>query len=64
MPVAPPSSYPGVYVQEVESDVYTITPMATSTAALVGLALRGDPDEAILIHSFADFQRLFGVEPF
>lgn len=63
MPVAPSFSYPGVYVQEVESPIHAIPPVATSTAALVGLALRGDPDEAILIHSFADFQRIFGVEP-
>jgi phage tail sheath protein FI len=60
MPVAPPVSYPGVYIQEVESPVHTITPVATSTTAFVGLALRGEPDKATLIHSFAEFQRTFG----
>lgn len=60
MPVVPPFNYPGVYVQEVESPVHTIAPVPTSTSAFIGLALRGDPDEAILIHHFADFQRIFG----
>jgi hypothetical protein len=60
MPVAPPVSYPGVYIQEVESPVHTIAPVATSTTAFVGLALRGEPDKATLIPSFAEFQRTFG----
>ncbi len=60
MPVAPSVSYPGVYIQEVESPVHAIAPVATSTTAFVGLALRGEPDRATLIHSFADFQRTFG----
>jgi hypothetical protein len=60
MPAAPPINYPGVYIQEVESPVYAIPPVATSTTAFVGLALRGEPDVAITINSFADFQRTFG----
>ena len=60
MPVAPSVSYPGVYIQEVESPVHAIAPVATSTTAFVGLALRGEPDRATLIHSFAGFQRTFG----
>jgi uncharacterized protein len=65
MPVAPPVTYPGVYIQEVESPVHTVTPVATSTTAFVGRAKRG-PDGSLggdgpeLIHSFGDFQRVFG----
>ncbi len=65
MPVAPPVTYPGVYIQEVESPVHTVTPVATSTTAFVGRAKRGpdgSPDGGgpELIHSFGDFQRIFG----
>jgi uncharacterized protein len=65
MPVAPPVTYPGVYVQEVESPVHTVTPVATSTTAFVGRAKRGPDggpggDGPVLIHSFDDFQRIFG----
>ncbi len=66
MPVAPPVTYPGVYIQEVDSPVHTVTPVATSTTAFVGRAKRG-PDGSSpdgggpeLIHSFGDFQRIFG----
>jgi phage tail sheath protein FI len=62
MPVAPPVTYPGVYIQEVESPVHTIAPVATSVTAFIGRALRGptDADGPVLIHSFADFVRIFG----
>lgn len=65
MPVAPQMTYPGVYIQEVESPVHTVTPAATSTAAFIGRAKRG-PDSSLggagpeLIHSFGDFQSTFG----
>lgn len=65
MPVAPQVTYPGVYIQEVESPVHTVTPVATSTTAFVGRAKRG-PDGSLggdgpeLIHSFGDFQSIFG----
>jgi phage tail sheath protein FI len=54
-----------VYIQEVESPVHTVTPVATSTTAFVGRAKRGpdgspDGDGPELIHSFGDFQRIFG----
>lgn len=54
MPVAPPISYPGVYVQEVKSPVHTITPVATPTTAFAGLTLRSEPDKATLIRSFVN----------
>lgn len=62
MPVAPPVSYPGVYIQEVESPVHTIAPVPTSVTAFIGRALRGPTDEdgPQLIHSFADFVRIYG----
>ncbi|MFN2166811.1 MAG: phage tail sheath family protein, partial [Anaerolineae bacterium] len=60
MPVAPHVTYPGVYIQEVPSPVHTITPVPTSTTAFVGRALRGPVDEPVLIHSPAEFDRIFG----
>ena len=62
MPVAPLVSYPGVYIQEVESPVYTIAPVLTSVTAFIGRALRGPTDEdgPELIHSFSDFVRIYG----
>jgi len=62
MPVAPPVSYPGVYIQEVESPVHTIIPVPTSVTAFIGRALRGptDQDGPELIHNFGDFVRIYG----
>jgi uncharacterized protein len=60
MPVAPPVSYPGVYIQEVPSDVRTIVPVDTATTAFVGRALRGPVNEPIVINSWADFESIFG----
>ncbi len=53
-------SYPGVYIQELESDVRTITGVSTSITAFIGRALRGPVDEPTGIFSFADFDRSFG----
>lgn len=58
MPVA--LSYPGVYIEEVPSGVRTITGVPTSIAAFVGRARRGETDKAIVINSFADFERELG----
>jgi phage tail sheath protein FI len=60
MPVAPAVSYPGVYIQEVPSDVRTITPVDTATTAFIGRALRGLVNQPIVINSYADFGRIFG----
>jgi phage tail sheath protein FI len=60
MPVAPQVSYPGVYIQEVPSDVRTITPVETATTAFIGRALRGPVNQPLVINSYADFQRVFG----
>ena len=60
MPVVPPVNYPGVYIQEVESGVHTIMAVDTATTALIGRALRGPVNQPVVIHSFGDFQRIFG----
>lgn len=60
MPVVPHVSYPGVYIQEVESDVHTIVPVETATTAFIGRAIRGPVDKPTVINSYADFQRDFG----
>jgi phage tail sheath protein FI len=58
MPVA--VSYPGVYIEELRSDVRTITGVSTSLTAFVGRARRGPVLEPKRIQSPADFDRVFG----
>jgi phage tail sheath protein FI len=58
MPVTP--TYPGVYIEELPSAVRTITAVTTSVTAFVGAARRGPIDQAVIITSFADFERRFG----
>jgi phage tail sheath protein FI len=62
MPLA--LTYPGVYIEEVQSGVRTITGVATSITAFVGRALRGpvdaDDKSPVTVFSFADFERIFG----
>jgi hypothetical protein len=58
MPTAP--TYPGVYIEEVPSEVRTITGVATSITAFIGRALRGPVDDPIRVQSFAEFSRVFG----
>ncbi len=53
-------TYPGVYIEEVPSGVRTIAGVATSIAAFVGWAPRGDTDRATLVQSWQDFERRFG----
>jgi phage tail sheath protein FI len=53
-------TYPGVYVEELPSGVRPIIGVSTSTTAFVGRALKGPLDEPTTIHSFADFDRIFG----
>ncbi|MCD6028609.1 MAG: putative tail sheath protein [Thermomicrobiales bacterium] len=53
-------SYPGVYIQELPSDVRTIVGVPTSVTAFIGRARRGLVDEPVRIFSFADFDRQFG----
>lgn len=60
MLVAPRVTYPGVYIQEVQSDVRTIIGVDTATTAFVGRAKQGPINKPVVINSFADFQRVFG----
>lgn len=53
-------TYPGVYVEELESLTRTITGVATSVAAFVGRTKRGPVDTAVTITSYGDFERIFG----
>lgn len=58
MPVSP--TFPGVYVDEVISDVHSITGVATSIAAFLGRALKGPVNEPISLNSPSDYERIFG----
>ena len=58
MPITP--TYPGVYIEEISSGVRTITGVATSITAFFGRARRGEKDKATTIHSFGEFERIFG----
>jgi uncharacterized protein len=58
MPITP--TYPGVYIQELASDVRTIVPVDTATTAFIGRALRGPVNEPVTIFGFEDFEGQFG----
>ncbi len=60
MLVQPRVTYPGVYIQEVASDVRTITPVDTATTGFIGRAKRGPVDTPVVCNSYADFERIFG----
>src|SRR5450756_1218686 len=53
-------TFPGVYIEELPSGVRTIVGVATSIAAFVGWATQGPTDEAVLVLSWADYERTFG----
>lgn len=53
-------SYPGVYVEDVPSGVRTLTGVATSITAFVGSAAAGITNDAVMLTSFADYERQFG----
>jgi len=58
MPVTP--TYPGVYVDEIPSQVRTIVGVPTSIAAFVGIAPRGPINEPVHVTSWSDYERDFG----
>ena len=58
MPVIP--TYPGVYVEEIPSQVRTIVGVSTSITAFVGYTTRGPVNKAVRIHNMGDFNRIFG----
>jgi phage tail sheath protein FI len=58
-----PTSYPGVYIQELPSLVHTITPAPTSVAVFVGYTHPFRTTKfgtAVQLFSFADYQASFG----
>jgi uncharacterized protein len=52
--------HPGVYIEEVASGAKPVEGASTSIAAFVGKAVRGRPGQAVLVHSWGDYQRAFG----
>jgi hypothetical protein len=60
MPVTPPLSYPGVYIQELPSGVRTIVGVPTSITAFLGRAPRGPVNEPVTVTNFGDYDRTFG----
>lgn len=55
-----PYLYPGVYVEEIPSEVRTITGVSTSDTAFIDFFARGPVDRAVRITSLTDFNRQFG----
>ena len=53
-------SYPGVYIEEIPSEVRTIVGVATSITAFIGRARRGPVNTPTRVQSFAEYQRSFG----
>ena len=58
MPVS--LTYPGVYIEELNSGVRTITGVATSITAFVGYTSRGRDNYPVRLFGFGDFDRTFG----
>lgn len=53
-------TFPGVYIEELDSGVRTIAGVPTSITAFVGRALRGPINTPTVINGFGDFERIFG----
>ncbi len=58
MPITP--TYPGVYVQEIDSGVRTLAGVPTSVAAFVGRTRKGKTDAPTVCFNFGEFSRRFG----
>ena len=58
MPINP--TYPGVYIEELENPVKAIVGVSTSITAFVGSARQGPTNKPTLIHSFGEFESIFG----
>ena len=54
-------TYPGVYIDEMPTGVRRIAGVPTSTAAFVGSGGSGPCDQAIHVHTLAEFERVFGA---
>jgi len=53
-------TYPGVYIEELPSNVHTIVGVATSITAFVGRAAQGPVNVQTVINSWGDYNRIFG----
>jgi uncharacterized protein len=53
-------TYPGVYIEEVPSGVRTITGVATSITAFLGVAPRGAVNDPVMVLSYGEYERAFG----
>jgi phage tail sheath protein FI len=58
VPINP--TYPGVYIEELENPVKAIVGVSTSITAFVGRARKGPENDPTLIHSFGEFESIFG----
>jgi hypothetical protein len=47
-------------IKKTSSDIRTITGVSTSVTAFIGRARKGPIDKPILIHSFSEFERIYG----
>ena len=52
--------HPGVYIEEVPGGARPIEAVGTSTAAFVGIAVKGPLDEARFITNFSEYQETYG----
>ena len=53
-------TYPGVYIEELPSNVHTIAGVATSIATFIGSAPQGPTGKAVFVQSFTQYQSIFG----
>jgi hypothetical protein len=56
----PDPSYPGVYFEESPGGLHAITGVATSITAFLGRAARGPIVQPTVIHSFFEYQGIYG----
>jgi phage tail sheath protein FI len=53
-------TFPGVFIDEIPSDVRTIPGISTSIAGFIGRARAGPVNQAVTINSHSAFERIFG----
>ena len=56
----PEYTYPGVYIEEIDSNVHPIEGVSTTTTTLVGFAASG-PLTPVVVTSFSEYQQNFGL---
>ena len=58
MPVS--VTYPGIYIEEMQTTVHTIQGVDTSTTAFMGTAKKGPTNQATKINNFIEYENIFG----